>query len=49
MKPKIIIRQAAQLALLFSCTCCLTSCSTVGSILGYFLSLPGALLNAVIP
>ena len=44
-----IHRQAMRLALLLTCSCCLTSCSTIGSIFSYILSLPGQLLNAIIP
>ncbi len=44
-----IIRQTARIALLLACTCCLSSCSTIGDILGYIFSLPGNLLNAICP
>ena len=44
-----IVRQAARLVLLLACACCLSSCSTIGDILGYILSLPGNLFNAICP
>ncbi len=49
MSCSTAIRQASRLFLLLGCTCLLSSCSTIGSILGYLLSLPGNLIKAFIP
>ncbi len=38
-----------RLFLLLGCTCCLSSCGTIGSILDYLVSLPGNLFNAICP
>ncbi len=43
------LTQAACLALLLGCPCCLCSCGTIGSILSYLISLPGNLFNAIVP
>ncbi len=42
-------KQALRLFLLLGCTCLLSSCGAIGSILGYILSLPGNLFNAICP
>ncbi len=44
-----ILKQTARLFLLLGCTCSLSSCGTIGSILGYLISLPGNLFNAIVP
>ncbi len=49
MSCSSMLRQASGLVLLLGCTCCLSSCSTMGSILGYLLSLPGNLFRAIVP
>ncbi len=38
-----------RLALLLTCSCTLSSCSTIGGILDYIISLPGALFSAIVP
>ncbi len=43
------ITRALRLFLLLGLTCSLSSCGTIGSVLGYLLSLPGNLLNALVP
>ena len=42
-------RYLLHFATLFCCTCMLTSCSMVGSLLNYVVSLPFKLINAVCP
>ncbi len=43
------IKQAARLLLLLGCTCSLSSCGAIGSILSYLVSLPANLFNAICP
>ncbi len=43
------LRQAARLFLLLGCTCLLSSCGTIGSILSYLISLPANLISAIVP
>ncbi len=42
-------KQALRLFLLLGCTCCLSSCGTIGSIIKYLFQLPANLIRAIVP
>ncbi len=44
-----VLRKALRLLLLLGCTCSLSSCSAIGGLLSYLISLPANLLDAIIP
>ncbi len=49
MKSSSIAGWLARLFLLLGCTCCLSSCSAVGSVFGLLVSIPVTLLKVIVP
>ncbi len=49
MSTTTILRQATRLAILLTCSFTLSSCSTIGGLLEYIISLPEALISAIVP
>ncbi len=49
MTSSTILKQASRLLLLLGCTCLLSSCSAIGSVFSFIITLPITLVQLIIP